>query len=233
MRALTAVIASSALLCASQAAAQTQDSSAPAADIVWITRPPVGQMPEVVRGGELRLQVALRCTVRSGALAECVSTDSPPPAYLANAIAAAGRAEVAAEDSLGASTEGRVIAVSIGFPIPIAVAPPPAPPNLQRLSNVVWAALPDAEDYIRYYPPRAWEENVGGQVTLDCIVNADGRLSCAITAEEPTGYGFGEATLRVARHIRVALETADGQPTPGSRVGRTVRWRTEPLRNRQ
>lgn len=230
MRALAVTLVGLTLLFASPAFCQ---EAAPPAAIVWVTRPPIGQMPEVVRGGELRLQVALRCTVRSGALSDCAATDSPPPAYLANAIAAAGRAQVAGEDAGGASTEGRVIDVSIGFPIPVAIDPPPAPPNLERLTNVVWVALPDAEDYIRYYPPRAWAENVGGQATLDCIVNGDGRLSCRITAEEPAGYDFGTATLRISREMRVAQETSDGQPTAGGRVGRSVRWRTEPLRNRQ
>ena len=230
--AFAAVIMGSVLLLAPPASAQTQNAPEAAANITWVTRPPFGQMPNIVRGGELRLRVRLRCTVRSGALADCAATDSPPPAYLENALAAASRAQVAPTDALGASTEGRVIDVTIGFPIPVAIDPPPAPPNATRLSNLVWLDVPDADDYTRLYPSRAWAEDVGGQVTLDCIVNGDGRLSCAVTAEDPIGYGFGDATLRAAREMRVARETSDGQPTAGGRVGRTVRWRTEPLRNR-
>ncbi len=110
-------------------------------------------------------------------------------------------------------------------PLPVAVDPPPAPPTPAVLTGVTWLEQPNANDYVRYYPPRAMERDQEARVQLDCLVSADGRISCTVTSEDPTGWGFGEASLRVARHFRVAATTADGRPTSGGRIRRTIVWR--------
>jgi protein TonB len=109
-------------------------------------------------------------------------------------------------------------------PIPVAVDPPPSPPTPSVLTGVTWLEQPDARDYARYYPERAQEREVEGSATVECLVDAGGRLSCTITREDPPGYGFGEATLRVSRHFRVAAATRDGAATSGGRIRRTIRW---------
>ena len=109
-------------------------------------------------------------------------------------------------------------------PIPVAVDPPPAPPTPSVITNPVWLEQPDARDFSRYYPERAQEREVEGRATIECIVNADGRLSCTVTSEDPPGYGFGEATIRVSRHFRIAPATRDGAATSGGRIRRTIRW---------
>jgi protein TonB len=109
-------------------------------------------------------------------------------------------------------------------PLPVAVDPPPAPPTPAIVVNLTWLEQPTAQDFARYYPDRAKYEGVDGRATLDCLVNADGRLSCTIVSEEPEGWGFGEATLRIARHFRIAPTTRDGTPTVGGRIRRTIRW---------
>lgn len=109
-------------------------------------------------------------------------------------------------------------------PIPVAVDPPPAPPTPSVITNAVFTEQPDARDFARYYPERAQERGQEGRATVECIVGADGRLNCTITNEDPPGWGFGEATLRVSRHFRVAPATRDGSPTSGGRIRRTIRW---------
>src|SRR5690606_19870328 len=99
---------------------------------------------------------------------------------------------------------------------------PPPPPSV--ITNPVWREQPNASDFSRYYPERAQEREVEGRATIECIVNADGRLNCTVTAEDPPGYGFGEATLRVSRHFRIAPATRDGAATSGGRIRRTIRW---------
>jgi protein TonB len=110
-------------------------------------------------------------------------------------------------------------------PIPIAIDPPPAPPTPSVLTGITWLESPNARDYVRFYPPRALERGQEARVQLDCIVSADGRISCSVTAEEPSGWGFGEASLRVARQFRVAPATQDGRPTSGGRLRKTIVWR--------
>lgn len=109
-------------------------------------------------------------------------------------------------------------------PIPVAVDPPPAPPTPSVITNPVWLEQPDARDYVRYYPPRALERGQTARVTLDCLIQADGRINCTVTNEDPPNWGFGEASIRVSRHFRIAPATRDGQPTNGGRVRRTIVW---------
>jgi periplasmic protein TonB len=108
-------------------------------------------------------------------------------------------------------------------PIPVAVDPPPAPPTPQ-LTGIRWLEQPDGDDYARYYPDRASSRDQEGRATIDCLVGGDGRISCTVVSEDPAGWGFGEASLRVARHFRVAPQTQDGQQTTGGRFRRTIRW---------
>lgn len=225
---LLQALAALALLTAPPSGAQTTE---PAGDVIWVMRPATGRIPDGAT--RISLSVELRCTIRSGKLTACAGVGSEPEGFEQSAIEAAARAHIAAEDTLGVATEGREILVLVGFPIPVAIDPPPAPVSSSRLTNVVWLEEPDLDDFVRLYPARAWQENVEGQATLDCIVGSGGYLSCAVTAEDPIGYGFGGATLRLSREWRVAPTTSDGEVTVGRRVGRTIRWRTEPLRNRQ
>ena len=108
--------------------------------------------------------------------------------------------------------------------IPVAVDPPPAPPT-PTILDPVWLEQPNARDYARYYPPRALDRGQVGSATIECLVAADGRLSCRVLSETPPGWGFGEASLRVSRHFRLAPATSNGLPTSGGMIRRTIRWR--------
>ncbi|MDZ4691984.1 TonB family protein [Terricaulis sp.] len=110
---------------------------------------------------------------------------------------------------------------------PVAVDPPPAPPNPNILTNVVWLDRPNAREFLRVYPAEAQAEGLDGQATLDCLVAADGRLSCAVAREEPPGRGFGEAAIRAARHFRMAPVTRDNIATAGGRTRLTLRFRAD------
>jgi len=109
-------------------------------------------------------------------------------------------------------------------PIPVAVDPPPAPPTPSVLTGVTWLERPNGNDYARFYPPRAMDRGQEGRVVLDCLVSGDGRISCSVISEDPPNWGFGDASLRIARQFRIAPQTADGRPTTGGRVRQTIRW---------
>ncbi len=109
-------------------------------------------------------------------------------------------------------------------PIPVAVDPPPAPPTPSVITNPQWLERPNARDFARYYPERALERGQEGRVNLACIVAADGRIACTVTSEDPSGWGFGEAALRISRHFRMAPATRDGAATSGGRVNVPIRF---------
>lgn len=112
-------------------------------------------------------------------------------------------------------------------PIPTAIDPPPAPPTPSTLTNAQFTRRPDGNDFNRYYPERARDREVEGRTMLECLVAADGRLSCSVISEDPPGYGFGEASIRLSRHFQVAPATRDGVPTSGGRMRVPIRWRLE------
>ena len=76
-----------------------------------------------------------------------------------------------------------------------------------------WLRRP--RDLARYYPRRAMERGVEGQVVLDCMVATTGMLSCAVVSETPRNWGFGDAALRISRDYQMVPATRDGQPVVG------------------
>ena len=76
-----------------------------------------------------------------------------------------------------------------------------------------------------YYPALAQKLNISGRVSIQCIVDAVGTLNtCTVVSEDPPGYGFGEATLKLTRLFRVRPMTIDGIPTAGGIFKKTVVW---------
>ena len=85
-------------------------------------------------------------------------------------------------------------------PTPAPETPPaPAPYTGEppEITNPIWLSRPASAE--RFYPRAAFMRGVEGQVTLACFVELDGRLTCAIEDEAPTGQGFGDAALALAR----------------------------------
>jgi hypothetical protein len=78
-------------------------------------------------------------------------------------------------------------------------------------SGLSWIARPSVQQIFDAVPNRAIERHRGGQVTLSCRIERDGRLAdCDAVSEWPRGAGFGPAFGRVfMRHAR--LGDAGGQ----------------------
>ncbi|NEX91348.1 TonB family protein [Caulobacter sp. 17J65-9] len=117
------------------------------------------------------------------------------------------------------------IALAVAQDAP-AVSPPPtpvaAPPKIMRPE---WTRKPDADDMARNYPPAALKAGIGAKVQFRCQVTATGDLTeCEVVAEEPTGWGFGAATLKTVPKYRMRPTASDGSPVDGARVHVTLRW---------
>lgn len=87
----------------------------------------------------------------------------------------------------------------------------PIGPSL--ISNPRWVRTP--RDLARYYPRRAMERGVEGQVVLDCLVTTTGTLECGVVSETPPNWGFAEAALRISRDYQMVPAMRDGAPTTG------------------
>jgi protein TonB len=89
------------------------------------------------------------------------------------------------------------------------------------------SAQMDSSMLDRFYPPAARAAGVSGYVVLDCVVKQDQKLGdCQVIEESPTGYGFGEASLKAARVFKMSLTTTQGDQVPGDglRVKIPIRW---------
>ena len=55
-----------------------------------------------------------------------------------------------------------------------------------------------------YYPPAALRLGVAGVVMVGCTITPDHRTeACHVQRETPTGWGFGEAAVRMHQHVDV------------------------------
>ena len=80
----------------------------------------------------------------------------------------------------------------------------------------------------RYYPKAAAEDEVGGQATIECVVQPDGSLkACKILSETPQNYGFGKATVRMfEREFNVNEHPERPEKNvAGDNVKFTFKWR--------
>jgi hypothetical protein len=115
--------------------------------------------------------------------------------------------------------------------VPLTWTPNGSSPSLissvdSRLNDdpIKWLRTPSGADYLRLYPERAARMRKGGQVTMSCIVASDGFLSdCQTAAETPAGFGFGEATLKLAPIFQMGPTSGD-HPVGGAKVSIPLSW---------
>jgi TonB family protein len=63
------------------------------------------------------------------------------------------------------------------------------------------------------YPARALADQVDGEAVIGCMVSKDGKLqACSVLAEDPQGYGFGQAALDVAGDFVLKPARIDNEP---------------------
>ena len=82
-------------------------------------------------------------------------------------------------------------------------------------------------EILAFVPPEARRQRRAGRSAVSCIIRADTRLEgCRVVDEQPGGFGFGEAAVRIAEtHFRFRPPTtASGRPVEGFRVTVTVNF---------
>jgi len=110
-------------------------------------------------------------------------------------------------------------------PVVTSTPPPPPAPHVSVITKPDWIRKPDASDLERYYPPAAKERGTEGRATVECTVKGDGTLTdCSVVSEDPSGSGFGNATVRAASRFKMRPKTVDGAAVAGARVRIPLRW---------
>lgn len=95
--------------------------------------------------------------------------------------------------------------------------------SAQKAAKPVWVPnfikVNKPADYLAAFPPRALAEKLSGSAKLECVAAADGRLvDCKVGSEDPAGYGFGEAALKLVANERISKRDHEGKSVAGRPV---------------
>lgn len=114
---------------------------------------------------------------------------------------------------------GPVDGVRLRLPVAFNLAPEDevaaAPSAITYVKDVVWTRKPSGHDMAAVVPQDAIERGIDGRIILDCAVTPDGNMrDCGIAEEEPTGFGYGAAALKLASKFKMKA----GSAPPAARV---------------
>lgn len=135
----------------------------------------------------------------------------------------------AATNDDASTATGPSISITRTAPESVDTAPPARetvtePPVVRTIRNPSWVSQPNADQMMRAYPDRALQRGLAGSASLNCMVEANGRVSgCSVVGETPAGNGFGGAAQQLSRHFRINPRTVDGT-AEGSRVVINLRF---------
>lgn len=101
-----------------------------------------------------------------------------------------------------------VVGITAVNPVVAAAQTDAASPPVLTAQPIQWQKAPGKAELSYYEPDRAQRMAQSGNSAMTCQLVAAGSLTeCAISAESPTGFGFGAATLRLARFFKAAPDT--------------------------
>ena len=101
--------------------------------------------------------------------------------------------------------------------------------NALTIEHPQWTKRPFLTDIMFAYPRVAVRARKNGQVSVNCVAQADGAFkTCRIVEESPKGYNFGWAALSVAFKFRMAPRMEDGSSVEDHNATIRINFKTDP-----
>ena len=204
---------------------------------VWVQQPDAATIeryyPARAAARNISGKAVLDCLVNADGSFHCAVGSEEPGNWGFGAAAM----EVARHFLVAEKAANGMSAVDGRLSIPITFAPrnciaTPSPIALggaMLITNPIWLAKPSIRDREQFYPQRALESAKPGHAVVRCLIALDGALTnCVTTSETPSGWGFGDAALKMAQEFRSAPQSAIGEPTAGRVVDLPITFKHRP-----
>jgi TonB family protein len=76
-----------------------------------------------------------------------------------------------------------------------------------------WRRKPTSDQISGFYPKAAILQKIRGKVLVRCDINVNGETeNCTVLSETPSGYGFSDAALKLAKISEFTPRIVDGKP---------------------
>jgi TonB family protein len=178
---------------------------------------------------------AVECTVSAkGALDACRVLKEEPDGkgFGASAIKVAARFRMKTLTRSGAPAPGRVIRMPIAFKFVWTPQEILSRPSFTITVSPRWLKRLDADALAREYPDEAMRTDREGDTQVTCQIVADGHLTaCTLLSENPSGYHFGEATMKLVQKLQLDMNDGAAKNMAGGRINIPVRFRRAALTN--
>lgn len=193
----------------------------------WIEAPSVADVQAAVSAKAKAEKVTGHATLecgftKEGRLLNCSTIQEEPKGYQ---FAAAAKRLVPRFKAPAVDPQGHAVSDAL-TDLNFTFAPETFDAATPLIGRPNWTRLPEADDLQAVLPEAAKKAGVlKARVVMSCTVVADGSLTgCRPTTEEPPGYGYGEATVQLARTFRLSVWSAEGLPTVGGQVSVPIRY---------
>lgn len=194
----------------------------------WIRRPSAGELNAVWPANAAKKGLGGRAVIvcklsAQGALYDCVTQEETPAGM------GFGQAAIALTPQMAfrpAMKGGKPVAIA-NVRIPVNFKNPPAPPTPGQselppgsvATGIRWSDGPSFADVVAAYPEKARQAKLGGQVSLECYFNKEGRVrNCQSMTEAPRSYGFSAAAKALSVKFQGPKTWSDGKSIAGARV---------------